>query len=189
MALLERVDQLNNKQRLIILVVIIALLAGGFYYFVYRKNQTTITGLESTLSSLQTDIQGLRAIQAKLREFEAERDSLQKQLMIIRRKLPQQKEIPGLLESISNAGKESGLEFDLFRPRSEGKKEFYAEVPVDITVKGPFHNIVMFLDKIAHFPRIVNISNFSFKNPQEENGYIFITGSGLATTYRYLEQN
>lgn len=189
MPLLESIDQLNNKQRLLILVVIIALIAAGFYYLIYKPNNSDIAGLETRLSSLQSDLQSLRAIYAKLPEFEARRDLLREQLSLMKKKLPQQREIPGLLESISKAGTESGLEFDLFKPRPEGRKEFYAEVPVDIVVKGPFHNIVIFLDKIAHLPRIVNITNFEFRGPVEEGGYVFITGSGMATTYRYLEKS
>lgn len=189
MAFLEKIDEMNNRQRLLVLVVIVALLVTMFYMLVYSKNRTVITGLESNMASLQTDLDGLRAIAAKLPEFESQSKRLQNQLLEISRKLPQEREIPGLLESISKAGQESGLQFELFKPRPEVKKEFYVEVPVDIVVKGPFHNVAAFLDQIVHLPRIVNITNFSFSSPKDEGNYVFVTGTGLATTYRYSEQS
>ncbi len=189
MALLEQVDQLSIKQRLMVLGVVVVLLLVGFYYWIYAPNAKTISGLRMKLSSVQSDLQGLRAINAKLPEFKAQSEGLQKQLLEMRKKLPQDKEIPGLLDSISKAGTESGLQFELFRPRAENKKEFYSEVPVDITVTGPFHAISMFLDKVVHFPRIVNISNFNFGSAKEVGGYLMVTGTGVATTYRYNEKN
>ncbi len=189
MALTEKLNEMNNKQRILAIGILIIVMVALFFYFPYQNNRKVIKGLETKLSAIQGELQSLRAIHAKLPEFVAQTKRLQTQLLDIRKKLPQERDIPGLLDSISKAGLESGLQFDLFRPRPEIKKEFYAEVPVDITIKGPFHNIAMFIDKIVHLPRIVNVSNISFGNPKEEDGYVFITGTGMATTYRYEEKS
>jgi type IV pilus assembly protein PilO len=188
MALMERIDSLSARQRLLIMIVIILLLGVGFYYRVHKPKQREIQGWEAQLSTLQTDLQGLRAIAAKLPEFKEETRKLQRQLDEIKEQLPKEKEIPVLLENVSKAGTESGLEFDLFRPKPEVDKGFYMEVPVDLVVRGPFHNIATFLDKIAHFPRIMNITSFSLGKATEKEGYVIITGSCLATTYRYTEK-
>ncbi len=189
MALLEKVNELNNKQRLLVLVAVVALVGVLFYMYPYKKKQTEIEGSLIRLSAVQTELQGLQAIAAKLPEFETIIKNLQKQLEELKTKLPQDKDIPLLLKSISDAGTENGMQFDLFRPLGETRKEFYSEVPVDIAVRGPFHNMVSFLDKIVHFGRIVNITNFNFSNPRDEGGYHFVTGTGLATTYRYNEKS
>jgi type IV pilus assembly protein PilO len=188
MAILEKVDELNNKQRLLILGIVIALVTVGFYYYIYVPGTKNIAAQEGRLAGLQRDLSSLQTIAAKLPEFKATIQQLETQLVEIRKKLPQDREIPGLLESISKAGTESGLQFELFRPRGEVRHEIYSDVPVDITVKGPFQNIIMFLDKIAHLPRIVNVTTFSFTAPHDESGYVFVTGTGMATTYRYNEK-
>jgi Tfp pilus assembly protein PilO len=43
-----------------------------------------------------------------------------------------------LLTSISDAGQAVGLDFLLFQPKSEKKKEFYAEIPVAINDRSHF---------------------------------------------------
>jgi type IV pilus assembly protein PilO len=189
MALLEKVNELNNKQRLLILVAVIAVIGVLFYLYPVKKAQTEIAGLTSRLTAVQGELQGLQAIAAKLPEFRATIESLQKQLADLRTKLPQDKDIPLLLKSISEAGTGSGMHFDLFRPQGEVKKEYYSELPVNITVRGPFHSMVTFMDKIAHLPRIVNITSFNFAGSKEEGGYLFVTGTGMATTYRYNEKS
>jgi len=73
--------------------------------------------------------------------------------------LPDKKEIPSLLTSISEAGKEAGLEFLLFQPISEINKDFYAEIPVSIKVAGNYHNVGLFFDNVSRLFRIVNIKD------------------------------
>jgi type IV pilus assembly protein PilO len=188
MAFLEKINEINARQRLLVLAIILGLLVAGFWYLVWAPTAKTMAGIETQLAALQTDLQGLRAIHAKLPEFKAESERLQKQLVELRKKLPQDKELPELLNGISRAATESGLQYELFKPKGEVKREFYNEVSVDIKVRGPFHNIVMFIDKIVHLPRIVNIPEFNFSGAKDEGGYLFINGTGLATTYRYQEK-
>jgi len=59
---------------------------------------------------------------------------------------------PSLLKSVSDLGKESGLEFLRFAPSAEIKKDFYAEIPVSISVNGDYHSFALFSDKVAHYP-------------------------------------
>src|SRR5204862_2242237 len=79
--------------------------------------------------------------------------------------LPEKREIPDLLRNISTKAQQSGLDILVFRPRAENYQDFYAKIPVDITVKGNFHNTVSFFDEVGRMHRLVNIDNISFKNP------------------------
>jgi len=100
------------------------------------------------------------------------------------KKLPEKKEIPSLLSSISQSGRDAGLEFLLFEPRGEQIKEFYAEIPVSIIVTGNYHKTALFFDKVARLHRIVNVDNIKM---------IAAKGSGelrtscTAVTYRFVE--
>jgi type IV pilus assembly protein PilO len=102
--------------------------------------------------------------------------------------LPDRKEIPDLLSTLSNKAREAGLEILLFRPRAENFQEFYAEIPVDIVVKGGFFNAVSFFDDVSKLNRIVNIDNIDFKNPRVAGDQVTMDISNLATTYRFLDE-
>jgi type IV pilus assembly protein PilO len=80
------------------------------------------------------------------------------------------------------------LEILLFRPRAETFQEFYAEIPVDIVVKGGFFNAVAFFDDVSKLNRIVNIDNIDFKNPRVSGDQVTMDISNLATTYRFLDE-
>jgi type IV pilus assembly protein PilO len=122
--------------------------------------------------------------------------------------LPNKKEIPSLLRSISSLGKGSGLEFLLFKPKpeervgtqpkatdkqesAEGKtekpEEFYARVPLELTMLGSYHNVAVFFDKISKLDRIINILNFSMGDVEYTGGDTVMKASCLATTFRFLE--
>jgi len=96
---------------------------------------------------------------------------------------------PSLLKNVSDLGKESGLDFLKFAPAAEAKKDFYAEIPVSISVRGDYHSFVQFADKVSHYPRIVNLSNISFSAPKAAGeNLVLSTITCMATTYRFLEQ-
>ena len=82
------------------------------------------------------------------------------------------------------SGQDVGLEFLEFTPKSEVRKEFYAEIPVSIKVNGGFHDLAIFFDKVARLSRIVNIKNIDMgpgKDSQELNT------SCTAVTYKFVE--
>lgn len=57
--------------------------------------------------------------------------------------LPDQKEIPGLLEKVSQLGRKWGLRIS-FQPQAEMPKEFYAMIPVRLDLIGTYHELGIF---------------------------------------------
>ena len=102
--------------------------------------------------------------------------------------LPNQKEIPSLLTSITNVGKGAGLDFLVFRPKPEEAKDFYSEVPVDIAVSGSFYSVANFFVAVSNLPRIVNINNVSVSDIKDVGGRSMMRVNCLATTFRFLEK-
>jgi type IV pilus assembly protein PilO len=99
------------------------------------------------------------------------------------RQLPNKTEVAELLVDISQTGLASGLEFELFKPQSEIPKEFYAELPISIRVKGNYHEFGNFISGIAALPRIVTVHDVSIERGKQEG----LTMNILAKTYRYLD--
>ncbi len=104
------------------------------------------------------------------------------------KELPNEREIPELLRRISSIGKKIGLEFLLFQPLPEIKRDFYADVPVKLKVQGSFHEVATFFDRIGKLNRIVNIRNITLSDPGERSGKIILTIEGSAVTYRFLSE-
>ncbi len=186
-SVIELFEKTPLKQRLIVLAVLLVMIGGGFYYLVYMPKDASIKRERNRLNSLTSEVQVLQTIEAKNKEYKRMIAELSAQLDQARLQLPGEREIPVLLEQIARFGKEAGVEFMSFRPSAEVQKDFYNEVPMALAIRGPFHNIGLFLDKISHYPRIVSISNLTMGNPVEKEGYLMLTSNCTATTYRYVQ--
>jgi len=177
------------KQKAFLVVLVCLLVVGGYYYLYYNATAVRIADLEKKLGELEHEIKTQAAIAQNLPAFKAEVRRLEEQLSLLLEQLPDSAEIPSLLKNISDLGKESGLEFLKFAPGAEGRKDFYAQIPVSIAVNGDYHSFVLFADKVSQLPRIVNLSDIAFSNPKAggENR-LQVNVSCTATTYRFLEQ-
>jgi type IV pilus assembly protein PilO len=175
-------------RRILVYGFIAALLVSLYYFFLYLpasasidEKQTQLRSLATEKSKLLTSLKNREALKAEIAKIEAQFKEVTKQL-------PESKEIPELLRQVSNLGRDSGLEITLFRQQGENLKDLYAEVPVEMAVRGGYHQLALFFEKVRHLDRIVNISNISMKNPQMLNGQLQVEASFAATTYRFLTE-
>ena len=105
------------------------------------------------------------------------------------RRLPDKQEIPSLLAGISKSGKEVGLEFLLFEPKPEKRKEFYAEIPVAMSIRGDYHNTAIFFDQVARLSRIVNIQNIQMgRGKSKDKTSRILTTKCTAVTYKFIDE-
>jgi type IV pilus assembly protein PilO len=185
---IEKLLKLPTRQRVALLALVLLLEGAAIFYGLYQPRMKAYSALQSRLEDLQRQIQDNRSIANNLPRYKNEYEQLKRDLDAALTELPNQKEIPSLLTSISSLGKGAGLEFLLFRPRPEVPKDFYAEVPVDIAVSGTFYNVADFFLAVAKLPRIVNINNLSFSDIKSAGGRTTLKVNCLATTFRFLDK-
>jgi type IV pilus assembly protein PilO len=185
---IEKIIQLPLRQKLAGVAAILAVLGAGFFFGLEKPKLGELKGLQGNLDKIKSDINETRKFANNLPKFKAEYEGLKKDLDNALTELPNSKEIPSLLTSITSAGKGAGLDFLVFRPKGETPKEFYAEVPVDISVSGPFLGIANFFVAVGNLPRIVNISNVSFTDIKNDRGRNVVKVNCQATTFRFLDK-
>ena len=184
----EKILKLPTKQKVALLVLILLLEGAGLFYGLYKPKMEVLQVQRTKLEELQKQIQENKKIANNLPKYKNEYEQLKKDLESALTELPNQKEIPSLLTSITNVGKAAGLDFLLFRPKPEETKEFYAAVPVDISVSGTFYNVAEFFVAVAKLPRIVNISNVNFTEINLTGAKTKLKVGCLATTFRFLDK-
>lgn len=183
----EKILKLPTYQRALILAAIVALIIAGFTYLFYMPAKEEIASLVDRKHQLEKKLAEDRAIADNLPQFKAEYEKMELQLKEALTQLPNKKEIPSLLTSISSLAKDSGLEVLRFQPGGETVRGFYSEVPVSLTLAGTFHEVALFSYAIGNLPRIVNLSNLSLASPRVEEGQAELSVSCLATTFRFIE--
>ena len=182
----EKVEKLSQVQRIMISGVIFALIVGIFVYLLYWPKFDDIKKLNTQLEKLEKKLKTAKRNAADLKKFQAKMKEAEVQFRMAMQKLPEKEEIPSLLTSISDSGQQAGLEFLLFEPKPEKKKEFYAEIPVAMSIKGDYHNLAIFFDQVARLSRIVNIQNIQMSDAKDKDSKDLST-SCMAVTYKFIE--
>ena len=186
--LLNQILRLPRPQKIGILAGLVIFLLIIGYFYIYLPGDDKITKLAEEITGVRGDRDRKKALSANLPKLQKELQEWDAKLKAAVAQLPDRKEIPDLLSSLSTKAREAGLEILLFRPRAENFQEFYAEIPVDIVVRGGFFNAVTFFDEVGKLNRLVNIDNIDLKNPKVGGDQVALEISTLATTYRFLDE-
>jgi type IV pilus assembly protein PilO len=180
----DKLSKLSMLYRFLICITTYALLVAPFVWFSYLPKYEQIGKLKKEFEDLDKKLRVAQTKAQQLNRMEAILEAAKDQFDLARKKLPQEREIPDLLANITASGQEAGLQFYLFEPRAESRKDFYAEIPVSIRVEGSYEDTAMFFYRVARLSRIVNLKNISMapKGPDK-----IISTSCNAVTYMFVE--
>ncbi len=172
-----------------ILVVILCVITGAYFYSMFTPQKRELDAMKSELSKLVEELEKSKAIARDLEKYKAQVEQMNKELAVALTQLPTEKEIPEILKSISSLGKESQLEFTLFRPKPEDPQQYYAKVPIELSIVGSYHNTGTFFDKVSKQPRIINVVDFNMTRlNMKGRDEATVRVSCLLNTYRYIEK-
>ena len=191
MAFIENIIDWLNEQpltnKLAILIVLVLIISGLYWYFIWSPNNDQLKGLQNTLQTKRKKLNELENIKADLPKFIAENERLNKEFEVASLKLPKEEEIPALINSIYSDISASGLEPKKFAPQGQVNKEIYAEIPIEMNVKGNYFELANFFDRISRLPRIVNVRNLDLKRSRDSSrGNIELDAEFTTVTFRLL---
>lgn len=168
----------------VIALVFVGVLAAG-YWLDIKDQRVQLEKSEQKEVQLRTTFENRARKAANLEAYEQQLAEMRESFGAMLRQLPNKTEVAELLVDISQTGLAAGLEFELFKPQAEVPKEFYAELPISIRVKGDYHEFGEFVSGIAALPRIVTVHDVNITENKEEGK---LTMDILAKTYRYLDE-
>jgi type IV pilus assembly protein PilO len=184
--------KLSTPKKALILVAILGVMAGLYFNSFFNPRQEELKVLKDDLNKLVEELNRSRAITRDHQKFKEQLAKLDQELKTALTQLPDEKEIPEILKNITNLGKDSNLEFILFRPKAEEPQQFYAKVPIELSVLGSYHNIGIFFDKVSKLPRIINVVDFNISRAKDVKGKgesdVLVKTSCLVNTYRFIEK-
>jgi type IV pilus assembly protein PilO len=170
--------------RAVVILIVCAAVIFGVYWFDTRHQLDQLDQLKTKESKLKEDVKIRAAKAANLKEYQQQLEEMRQSFGEMRRQLPSKTEVAELLVDISQTGLAAGLEFELFQPQAEIKKDFYAELPITIRVTGTYHEFGEFVSGVAALPRIVTLHDISISRAGGDK----LVMNATAKTYRYLEE-
>ena len=189
---MDSILKLSTSKKILILVVILGAMSGLYFQSFFSPRQEELKILDGDLNKLVKELNESKAITRDYQKFKEQVAKLNEELTNALTQLPNEKEIPEILKTISSLGRESNLEFTLFKPKAEEPQPFYANVPIELTVSGSYHNTGIFFDKVGKLPRIINVVDFNMTRAKEVKGKgeseVWVKTSCLVHTYRSIEK-
>ncbi len=168
--------------------IVVALTAANFFLLI-QPTEDKIAQQSEQRRKLDLDLAEKSEIAQNLNERRRELDVLDQKLAEALTELPEKKEIDELLAQINDIGKKSGLEIARVEPGKETTSgaEFFARIPIKMTVSGNYHEIAMFMQEIANMRRIVNVNGIALDKPTIKNEKVILQSTFVATTFRFVE--
>lgn len=167
---------------------LVSLAVAALYYFAgFLPRLETLRSLEADQERAAKEFRENQAIADNLPQVKEEVRRLDERLGQALEKLPNREEIPTLLQTVSDLGRDSGLEFLLFKPGSPQPQQFYAEVPLELQILGRYHDLAVFFDKVGRLPRIVTIQDLDLGSAKGGPQGGKLTATCRAATFKFLE--
>ena len=172
--------------------VVCLVLLGAGYWFDTKTQWEALEQARAKEIELKQSFETKQAKAVNLDAYKLQLDEMNASFGLMLRQLPSKAEVADLLVDISQTGLASGLEFELFSPKDETPKDFYAELPINIRVTGNYHQFGAFVSGVAALPRIVTLHDIAIHPPQgaqqDQDKNEKLVMELVTKTYRYLEE-
>jgi len=176
------------RQKLAALGAIVLAVAVLDWTYFFGAKQQDLTDVLAQVSQKQAELDAKKAKTDARAAAERELRELGVELKRASARLPDQREIADLLSSVAASARAVGLEITLFRQRPEVVQDFYAEVPVEMQMRGTYHEVALFLDRVKRLDRIVNVANIQLTKPRLTGDQLVLDASCTTTTFRFLDE-
>jgi len=164
-------------------MAVVAILAAVFFLMVKDKNKD-LEGAVRVEADLKSKFEGKAFEAANLVKYRQQMKEMEASFEALKKQLPKDTEVPGLLEDIDEKGVDARLDIKQITLLPEVTSEFYVELPIQISVEGGYHEFGAFVSGVAGMARIVTLHDYSITTRSSSRLSMKID----AKTYRYKEQ-
>ncbi len=154
----------------------------------YGPEHDALGELRTHVSQRRAELDTKRTKMNARADAEREVRDLTAELRRAQSRLPDQREIADLLSNVAASARAVGLEIVLFRQKPEVFHDFYAEVPVEMQMRGTYHEVALFLDRVRRLDRIVNVGDIQLRKPHLEGDQMMLDAACTTTTFRFLDE-
>lgn len=181
----ERIGVWPVPARIFVCLLACAVIIAGAYFLIVKDKNMQLAGAQRKEVDLKASFEKKAYEAANLDKYRQQMAEMEESFDALKKQLPKDTEVPGLLEDIDEKGIDSRLAIESITLQPEIASEFYVELPIEIKVAGGYHEFGAFVSGVAGMPRIVTLHDFDIKR-DEKAGNLLMTIQ--AKTYRYKEQ-
>lgn len=170
--------------RIAAMIAVLAAVVAAAWWLDWKPLAETLEASQASELNLRDQWRAKKQQAVNLDAYRQQLSEIDRQFGSLLRQLPNRAEMDSLLADINQAGLGRGLMFDLFKPGGDLIRDFYAEMPIAVTVTGSYHDLGAFAEDVAKMPRIVSLQDVDLS--MNKDGRMVLNGK--AVTYRYLDE-
>ncbi len=155
--------------RLVAFLAIGGAMYAGFYYFVTSGTRKDTKTMEDEIARLRPLNAQAAIVQQNLNNFKAAYKAREEEFAELKALLPEQRELTMVLQGIQDRAKTNGLVLSRFNPKEDLQQDNYSGKKIEVSVISSFAGLRAFFDQLAHYQRIVSITNFELKQLDKQS--------------------
>lgn len=146
-----------------------AMLIGVLYFVVFYSDvDTDLTNAKNKEKALRSQLAAAEKSREEYQKDADEKTRREQQAREQKKILPDDPEMPAFLATIQDVATVSGVNLTSWSPTEEIPEEFYAKVPMKLTLTGKFHQVVKFFHGVGQQDRIINVEDIRIKKEKPE---------------------
>ena len=155
--------------RLVAFLAIGGVMYAGFWYFVTSGTRQETKTMEDEIAQLRPRNAQAAIVQQNLNNFKAAYKAREEEYAELKALLPEQRELTMVLQGIQDRAKNNGLVLTRFSPKEDLQQDNYSGKKIEVNVVSGFTGLRAFFEQLAHYQRIVSITNFELKQLEKQS--------------------
>ena len=149
--------------RLVAFLAVGGAMYAGFWYFVTSGTRSATKTMEDEIAQLRPKNAQAAIVQQNLNNFKAAYKAREEEFAELKALLPEQRELTMVLQGIQDRAKGNGLVLNRFSPKEDLQQDNYSGKKIEVSVVSGFGGLRAFFEQLAHYQRIVSVTNFELK--------------------------
>jgi Tfp pilus assembly protein PilO len=154
---------------LVVFLFVGGLLYAGFWYFITSGTRAETKTMEEEIAQLRPRNARLQIVSQNLNNFKATYKAREEEFAELKALLPEQRELTMVLQGIQDRARSNGLVLSKFNPKEDVQQDNYSGKRIEVTVVSGFAGLRAFFEQLAHYQRIVSITNFELKQLEKQS--------------------
>ena len=163
------VNSLPWYLRLVMFVAVAAVMYAGFWYFVTKPISAETKVFKDEIAQLLPRNAQAQIASQRLNEFRAVYKARQEEYEELKALLPEQRELTMVLQNVQDRARNNGLVLRKFFPKDDVQQDNYSGKRIEVSVTSSFGALRNFFEQLAHYQRIVSITNFQLAQMDKQS--------------------
>jgi len=163
-------DRLPLAGKIGVGLLFMALVGALFFVFVYEDLSNELASAKQREGVLRNDLRQAETAKEAYQRDRDEKIRSEARAEQTKKILPDDPETPAFLASLQQTATIAGINLTSWTPVDEVPQEFFAKVPMKLTITGRYHQVAKFFYGVGQLDRIINMEDIQMKASTKSGG-------------------